>query len=143
MTCITVPRERLNFESLEATLIAALDDHYNGISTAPGEVRVHLVGDTPPNIVDRARRIVVEHDPYQLTAAQTAAARRQTRLHHARTACAAPLDLTDYDYADSIIRNLAKKIYWLEQEIRDLRGLPPTEREAYADYTANDTDEEY
>jgi methionyl-tRNA synthetase len=124
MASVIVPRQKINLHALENALIAALDDYYDGLSTAPGEVHVHLATSTPAHLADIARTIVQEHDPYRLTSAQQQHARQQVALQRAREANVHLLDLTDYDYADGIIRNLAKKIHWLEQEIRDLRDMP-------------------
>ncbi len=123
MSPVIVPRRLINRPALENDLITALDDYYSGLSTAPGEVRVHLTCATPPELVAVARTIVQEHDPYHLTDTQQQTAHQHATLQRARDANSTPLDLTDYDYADGIIRNLAKKIHWLEQEIRDLRDL--------------------
>jgi hypothetical protein len=123
MTPVVIPRQKINLHALENALIEALDDYYNGLSTAPGEVHVHLGQSTPAHLIDIARTIVQEHDPYRLTDAQQQNARQQAALERARRANPHLIDLTDYDYTDGIIRNLAKKIHWLEQEIRDLRDL--------------------
>lgn len=123
MKTIAIQRDRVNVEALEAELLIALGAAYLGLSRRAQVVRVHLAAATPSNLVRQAQRIVTNHDPEQLTPRQQRRLELMRMLQDARRANAANLDLRLYADAPEIIRTLALKIAWLEQEIRDLRSL--------------------
>jgi hypothetical protein len=86
-------------------------------------VRVHLVRETPTEQVQQAEQIVRDHDPTQLTPEQQAELLQRQNLLQARADNPTLLDIDGYSSSDTLIQQLAYKIQWLEQEIRDLRDL--------------------
>lgn len=122
MRVLVVKREGTNIQALDETLRVQLGDDYLGLSTTPGEVRLHLREATPDSALESARVIVNNHDPARLSVSQQAAAERQRTLLQLRAGNRDDLSEADYDENAALLR-LASKIRWLEQEIRDLRGI--------------------
>jgi hypothetical protein len=123
MKTITIPRQQVNITALDETLENALAENYLGLSVYGGEVRVHLVRETPTEQVQQAEQIVRDHDPTQLTPEQQAELLQRQNLLQARADNPTLLDIDGYSSSDTLIQQLAYKIQWLEQEIRDLRDL--------------------
>lgn len=114
--------EALNAEALEEALRGTLGPALRGISSGPYGLRIHLAGPLTEAQIAQARAIVQSHDPAQLTARQSAALERRHRLEQARAANSAPLNPQAYSGEAALIRQLAHKIAWLEQEIDALRA---------------------
>jgi len=123
MRRVTVERREVNIEALDTGLRAAIGKSYLGTSTQPGQVHIHLADDVSGPTLAQARQLAEEHDPTRLTTEQQARINRAQKLQSARLENSEPLFIEDYDFADTIVRNLALKIAWLEEEIRDLRAL--------------------
>ncbi len=123
MRTIALQQDRVNVEALDAELVIALGAAYLGLSRRAQVVRIHLADATPSNLVRKAQRIVTNHDADQLTPRQQRRLEIMRMLQDARRANVANLDLRLYADAPEIIRALALKVAWLEQEIRDLRSL--------------------
>ena len=123
MTTITIAREQTNITALDETLDKLLTDYYLGLSVHNGAVRVHLLDETPSDLVHLAEQIVQSHDPSQLTLGQQAEISKRQSLLQARNATPTALDTIAYDGTDPLLQQLANKLHWLEQEIRDLRDL--------------------
>jgi hypothetical protein len=101
----------------------ALVDFYLGLSVHNGEVRVHLLDETTAEAERHAEQIVQNHDPTLLTIGQQTEITRRKNLVESRTENQQILDTVAYDGSDALMQQLARKLQWLEQEIRDLRGL--------------------
>ena len=123
MKTITIAREQTNITALDEALDTLLANFYLGLSVYNGEVRVHLVRETPSELVRQAEQIVQNHDPSQLTLGQQAEIIKRQNLLQARTANPTLLDTVAYTGTDPLVQQLAYKLHWLEQEIRDLRDL--------------------
>lgn len=66
---------------------------------------------------------MLNHDASVLTADQTDEAQRRQRLQAARESNRNNLDAEGISTADlTSLKQVARKVAWLEQEIRDLRG---------------------
>lgn len=123
MKTITIARQDTNITALDESLETLLVDYYLGLSVHHGEVRVHLVNETPSESVQQAEQIVQNHDPSLLTVEQQTEITQRQNLLQARVENPQLLDTIAYDSSDALTQQLAHKINWLEQEIRDLRDL--------------------
>ena len=123
MKTITIARANTNITALDEALETALGNDYLGLSVHNEEVRVHLTDETPSAAVRQAEQIVQNHDPSQLTVRQQAEITQREMLLQSRADNPQALDTTVYAGSDSLIQQLAYKLHWLEQEIRDLRDL--------------------
>lgn len=123
MKQVVITKAQINPAALDAALRTALGAVYLGYSTRGGDVIVHLVNTATLAQTAQAGHIVRGHDPAVLTDEQEDALERQQLLADARAQNMALLDLLLFDLQPDIVKRLARKIYWLEQEIRDLRGL--------------------
>src|SRR5690606_2817112 len=110
----------INMEALDSALRAQLGGAFFGLSHSGENVVLHLAEGTPAAAVERARQLVLTHDPEQLTPEQQAARERRQRLQQARDEKGAELNPADYS-TDPLLLTLARKILWLEREISDLR----------------------
>jgi 23S rRNA maturation mini-RNase III len=123
MKTITIAREQTNITALDEALENVLLANYLGLSVHNSEVRVHLLRETPSDLVRQAEEIVQKHDPSQLTLGQQAEISKRQSLLQARNANPNTLDTIAYNGTDPLLQQLAHKLHWLEQEIRDLRDL--------------------
>lgn len=124
MQTIQIERDTINIEALDATLRTLLADEYFGLSTRAGTVRVHLSDAVSEAQLLQAQQAVREHDAAHLTQAQQQRMTRQSRLQNTRAdQLATELDLTTFDALSPVLQALARRVYWLEQEIRDLRDF--------------------
>ena len=123
MKTITIAREQTNITALDEALENVLLAYYLGLSVYNGEVRVHLLHETPSELVQQAEQIVQNHDPSQLTLGQQVEIIKRQNLLQARNANPSLLDTVAYNGTDPLLQQLAYKLHWLEQEIRDLRDL--------------------
>jgi len=121
MKTIALQRDRVNVEALDAALLIGLGAAYLGLSRRANLVRVHLAQEAPGTLVRKAQRIVQEHDPDLLTPRQQRQLAIMRRLQDARRTNPTLLDLSAFADAPELLRRLALKVGWLEQEIRDLR----------------------
>jgi hypothetical protein len=122
MQSISIDRTAVNVEALDADLRAALGVLTSGISVGRGQVIVHLLDTATPAQINQARAVVQAHDPARLTPEQQTRAARRARLEQSRQDYgAAELDLTAFTGQSALVRLLAQKIAWLEQEINTLR----------------------
>jgi hypothetical protein len=119
MNDIVVQKASINIEALDADLRAALGAAVSGISYGGGQVTVHMDDNATPTQVQQAQQIVGSHDANRLTAAQQAAVTRQEALAQLRQT-ADGITLATADFAGKQ-RDLAQKVMWLEQEVRELR----------------------
>jgi hypothetical protein len=123
MLDITIQKNAVNIEALDADLRTALGEVVSGLSLSHEGVTVHLIDKATPMHIDQARSIVLAHDPTVLTPAQQAALLRRQKLEQSRREQAASeLDQTPYIGKDPLLIALAGKIAWLEREIADLRS---------------------
>jgi hypothetical protein len=121
MQHITIQRETVNIEALDAQLRDALGEVVHGISTGPKGVTAHLNDTATANDLAQAESIVTAHDPSVLTADQQNEIARQHQLAASRDANVEPIDPAIAKDQDAVIRLLVQKVAWLEQEIADLR----------------------
>jgi hypothetical protein len=119
---LVIARDAVNLEALDADLRAALGGATSGLSFRAGQVTVHLADTATDAQINQARAIAQAHDPSKPTPAQQAAASRRARLAQLRGDYGADLDLTNFNGQGVLIRLLAGKIAWLEQEIASLRA---------------------
>ena len=122
MQDITIARNNVNVEALDAELQAALGNLSRGVSTGPYGVMVHLDDRATEAQIAQVQAIVEDHDPSVLTPEQQARQQRQARLETLRQTRGEALDPADYGGQDAPIQTLAQKLAWLEQEVIDLRG---------------------
>jgi hypothetical protein len=122
MQTITIARNSVNLEALDADIRAALGSKAAGISSGPYGVAVHLSDNASQADIDQVQAIVAAHDSAVLTAEQQARIDQQAALDSARAANAVPVNLADYSGEAANMQQLAGKIAWLEQEIAALQG---------------------
>lgn len=122
---LEVQRESVNLEQLtdEIQGVIAPDDLV-GLSARPGRVVIHLRESVKPEQIAQVRTLAAAHDSTQLSARQQAAIQRQVRLRLMRQTHTSPSDPAIYATETPLIRQMAQRLAWLEEEIRDLRGLP-------------------
>jgi hypothetical protein len=118
---LKIERIDVNVELLDAQLRAVGADQFYGLSLQSGAVILYLSDTTPSNVQNTLSRLTRQHDATQLTPQQEARAIRQRQIEQGRTR--QPLDEKQYDSSPALIQALAAKIAWLEQEVRDLRGV--------------------
>ena len=121
MQSISAGIKRVNLDVLDAHFRQALDVAFIGISTVGEQVVIH-VEDSFDN-VEEIQRIVQEHDASELSPRQHTRQQRQAAIQVARQQEEDVLVLTDFSDVDPLVRLLARKVRWLELELRDLRGL--------------------
>jgi hypothetical protein len=118
---IDVPAE-VNIAALDAALRSALGAEMYGLVADGQRVTLCLADSVKPAQVTQARRLVETHDPAQLTPEQQADLDRAARLQQSRDeAGAGELRLADFDGQDALLNQLARKVLWLEREVRVLR----------------------
>lgn len=118
MQNISVDRTQVNVELLDAELKNALGVLVKGISTGRGQVIVHIDDDATDADIDHVEQIVIDHDETGLTADQQKQQQRATDIAAGRQIYDVPLDEKSIT-----LEGLALRIKWLEEELRDLRGL--------------------
>lgn len=123
MPDIFFERTQVNLEALDAALRTSLSEKVFGVSARRGMVIVHLDSTATPDDIAQVRTLVNNHNPALLTPQQQADQQRRQQLQQARIDNATPLDPTDYSGEPNLIRDLAAKIAWLEQEINTLNNL--------------------
>jgi hypothetical protein len=116
-----IERADVNVELLDAQLRAAAGEHFYGLSLQRGAVLLYLSDAISPDTQQTLGRIARQHDATQVTPKQQAEAERKIALEQGRTRV--PIDEKQYEGSPALIQALAAKIAWLEQEIRDLRGV--------------------
>jgi len=119
MQSISIDRTSVNIELLDSELKSELPNLVVGTSTGPNKVVVHLDDNASKEDIALATQIVKDHDETLLTDAQYDKQELDAVIQADR-------DL----YSDVIIdakavtlEQLAERVKWLENEIRDLRGL--------------------
>jgi hypothetical protein len=120
MYTIEVERHDLNHALLDQELRALAGEAYIGISTRPGVVAAHLTEVAASDVSDAVRQAIRQHDATQLTEAQAQAIADQAALEVARSANGVPVNPDDYSQ-NALLQQLARKVAWLEREMRDLR----------------------
>lgn len=118
---IWIERADVNVELLDSQLRSVGSDLFYGFSAQQGGITLYMSNDVSSDLREQLEQMARDHDATQLTPQQQAAIARQEMLAQGRAA--APLDLADYAASSVEIQALASKIAWLEQEMRDLRGL--------------------
>jgi hypothetical protein len=116
-----------NAELLQEELVSALGTagegkKWYGFTSMDKEVLLYLAPNITPGDINRARRAVEQHDPARLTNKQQLENTRKVKLDQLRQANTSDLTLTDFDAQPALIRGLAQKVAWLEQELAALRG---------------------
>lgn len=114
MQNVNIDRVKVNPAGLDAELRAALGAVVKGISVSGGQVIVHLDDGATQAQIDQARGVVDAHDESRLTPAQQA----QLDLEAEREGYALPLDPLVISLED-----LARRMAWLEKEVRAARGI--------------------
>jgi hypothetical protein len=122
MPDIIIDRAVINLTLLDAELRAALGKAMTGISTRAGVVIVHLAKTATGDHETQAKLLVQAHNATALTPEQQTQKTRVERLQTDRARFTAPLNPSDFT-ANPVLQTLATRIAWLEQELRDLRGL--------------------
>lgn len=123
MKSFEVKRDRINTDALNSAIRASLGDVYTGLSSKPGMVTLYFGDEASGTEMEAARDIAILHDPVVLSPRQEAENARRGVLASVREANADSLDSSQYDSEAPLMRQLAQKIIWLEEEIRDLRDL--------------------
>lgn len=116
-----IERPDINVELLDAQLRAIGAGSFYGLSAQRGGVILYMNDSTPVDLQKSLARVAQQHDAAQMTPKQEAQAARQSRLEEERTNL--PLDEKHYEGSPALIKAMAAKIAWLEQEVRDLRGV--------------------
>jgi hypothetical protein len=116
-----IDRSDVNVELLDAQLRAAGGALVYGLSAQRGGVTIYVNEAMPPELRKQLEQIARTHDATQMTPEQKALTERHAMLEQGRTDV--PLSVDDFKASDPASQALARKIAWLEQEIRDLRGL--------------------
>jgi hypothetical protein len=73
-------RADINIPLLHQELKAVLGAHFTGVSTGNGHVRVHVFDDTPPEVCNLAKPVVIAHNAAALTADQRKEADREALI---------------------------------------------------------------
>ncbi|CAG0991298.1 hypothetical protein ANRL4_02490 [Anaerolineae bacterium] len=120
MINVFIEGKAVNPEALDAELRTALGSSLLGLSIGNGAVTVHLDDSTLPPQQNQARTIVLAHDASILTSSQLAETARRQRLTQARQDNTAELDLLGYSDQPDLVRELARKVAWLELEVNTL-----------------------
>lgn len=116
-----IDRIDVNVELLDAQLRAAAGEHFYGLSLQSGGVTLYVSDTISPDVQKTLGHLARQHDATQMTPQQEAYTARQTKLAQGRAR--QPLDEKEYEASPPVIQALAAKIAWLEQELRDLRGV--------------------
>lgn len=117
---VTIAKNPINIEALDADLRAALGAGVRGVSFASGLVTVHLTSQAPANASGIATTIVLSHNPNNLTPQQQAAIQQIAKLNMLRQANMS--DLNTAPFIDPLLSILAQKLAWIEQEIIAIRA---------------------
>ena len=117
MRNIQINRQQINIETLDQALREIIGDELIGISANSDGVIVH-VKNTVTNDAD-VRRIVQEHNASELSVRQ----QRKASVETARAEQNDVLQLADFDADTASVQALARKVRWLELELRELRGI--------------------
>jgi hypothetical protein len=121
MRDVWIERSDVNIELLDAQLRAAGRDLFYGFSAQRGGVTLYMSDDITTEQRGQLLEIARAHDATQLTPQQQADLVRDKVLEQGRAD--EVLDMTQYAASTPEIQALAQKIVWLEQELRDLRGI--------------------
>lgn len=116
-------KTQVNIEALDTELRQQFGDTFVGLSTDSQNIILHFEDDVTDNGIQAARSMLAAHDPTVLTSSQAKQASRQQAIDLARSQFTEDLDVSSFDSQPNLIRLLAERIAWLEQEVRDLRGL--------------------
>lgn len=123
MQNIRIDRSDVNAELLGQELRTALSENFFGMSFSDQYVVLHFNDEVTSEMVAQGRQIVIDHDATALTDAQQRAQERRTKLEQARADREETLSLDDFNLEGPLLRRLARKLRWLELEIRELRDL--------------------
>lgn len=111
----------VNLAALDETLRDQIGSVYVGVSRTPQQVHVYLDTEASDDQRAQVEQVIADHDAAQVSQRQQRRQRRRQALVQARMARGLELDMSDYDFSDGIIRQLARKVAWLELELLDLR----------------------
>ncbi len=110
MNAIQLRNTNINPEKLHEEIIAVLGKAVApGLSWTDADILVHIEVEITQAIRDIVDSIVLVHDPAVLTAAQ----QRRANLKAERIANATPIDPENIT-----LRDIARRLRWLEKEIR-------------------------
>lgn len=116
-----IERTDINVELLDSQLRAAGGADFYGLSLQRGGVILYVSDAISAEAQRTLGSIARQHDATQVTPQQQAQAERKVVLEQGRTR--APIDEKQYEGSPALMQALAAKIAWLEQEVRDLRGV--------------------
>jgi len=120
MIDIEINRTDTNVMSLDDELRSALGELVYGLTARSDGLTIHMADDATSKQLARARQIVQEHDPSQLSPSQQEQVMRKTRLEQLRQADQ-PLDADGLGNTAADVRKLARKVALLELEIEAMR----------------------
>ncbi len=118
MQNVSIDRLVVNVDLLDAELKAAIPDLVIGMSTGRGQVVVHLEDAATGIDIAAAEDIVNVHDETKLTTTQQKVLQREIDLADGRLSYDVVVDPQTVT-----LEELAARIAWLEEEIRDLQNL--------------------
>lgn len=116
-----IERADVNVDLLDAQLREVSEEGFYGLSTGRGGVTLYISDTLDTEQRQQLIDIARAHDATALTPQQQAALARYEMLEQGRADEA--LDMAAYAQSSVEIHTLAQKIAWLEQELRDLRGI--------------------
>lgn len=117
---ITFTKSSINVELLDQELREEFGTLTTGLSRRGETVTVYMTQDITATQLTAIRNIIESHDSSQKTLQQHTQAGRQTEIRQSRIDFTTPLDPTLFT---GLLGDLAERVRWLEQEIRDLRNL--------------------
>lgn len=108
---------RVNTARLVEEMTTALGDSFEGISTRPGVVRVHLAGEPTEAQVQLAQAALDAHNPTAESQGDRDARQLRQRLRQL-TEQDGPVSLADLSNESEVVRRLAVKVLLLEARLR-------------------------
>jgi hypothetical protein len=121
MKTIAVKNASVNLAALDETLRAAVPILI-GLRWDGDEVEVFVPDETTTNQIDTVRDAIRQHDARQLSISQQEQRTREAALTRMRPENTTALDERAFEAAPELVRQLAKRIAWLEQEMLALRA---------------------
>ncbi len=118
---LKVERNDVNVELLDAQLRAIGGDAFYGLSVQRGGITLCVSETASDTVQKQLMQAARQHDAAQVTDQQKAETERADILLERRKEPL--LNPEEYVTSDALLRALADKVAWLEQEVRDLRGL--------------------
>ncbi len=123
MIDIRFTRRTINIEALDRTLRDVLQERVIGVSAGASGIVIHLDDSASDAEIDTVGSILDAHDPALLSERQQCEQNRRDQLENDRNTNETPIDLDDFLTQPQIVRELARRLAWIEREIRALRDL--------------------